>query len=518
MKCDETRPACLRCLRISDTTCKGYEYTAIPRHVAERRVLLPLSALRATPALSRGLESQDEAGAFRTYCEKVAPRLSYTNDEVWQRLLLQAGQENEFIRNAIFAIGSFSRRADSSRSPGEGYTGTDAAKSDKVALAQYGKFLEGTKKYIARTGRKEGRRLAMIACLLVVCIENMQYRPHNALVHAQQGLKLVEEISEDQSEQKSLSRRAAADTIEVELLQQFSRLDLQIVGCYDIQSRNVHRKLKGEGANLIREMPAAFSDIQEASEYLDLVMRRAFHFMAYTNLSHKAQFKFGLEDGTSHEMLCLSEDERRPHATPYVVQIEHEIYVSEIRRWDHAFERMLNQVLWNPNHPNTTRALMMKVHSITTSLSLADHLSTSELHWDKLMPEFKNLVYLCKKLLEHPAYVRGQFAFDMGLIYPLIIPTLNCRDRRLRREAIDLLSESPWREAHWDSSHAADVAKFVMQVEEEGVETDFIPEWARVKSFGIDIQMNTGIVRLSCLRGVGGAAVTVEGTMDWSDT
>jgi hypothetical protein len=106
----------------------------------------------------------------------------------------------------------------------------------------------------------------------------------------------------------------------------------------------------------------------------------------------------------------------------------------------------------------------------------------------------------------------------MGLIYPLIMPTLNCRDRKLRREAIDLLSETPWREAHWDSAHAADVAKFVMQVEEEGIETDYIPEWARVSSFEVDIQMSTGIVYLSCLRGVGEAAVTVEGTLDWSGT
>jgi hypothetical protein len=185
--------------------------------------------VKAAPVFHRGPDTQDEVGAFRSYCEKVAPRLSYYNDEVWQRLLLQAGQENEFIRNAIFAIGGFSRRASSSRASGEGYTGegytgTDAVKSDKAALAQYGKFLEGTKKYIARTGRKEGRRLAMIACLLVVCIENMQYRPHNALIHAQQGLKLVEEMSDDDTP----SSPSRTETIEVELMQQFSRLDLQI--------------------------------------------------------------------------------------------------------------------------------------------------------------------------------------------------------------------------------------------------------------------------------------------------
>jgi hypothetical protein len=383
-------------------------------------------------------------------------------------------------------------------------------KSDKAALAHYGKFLEGTKKYIARTGRKEGRRLAMIACLLVVCIENLCSRPHNALIHSQQGLKLVEEQGDDDT---SISPSTTA-TMEVELMQQFSRLDLQIAG-YDVQAKSVHRKLKGEGANSIREMPGTFKNVEQAGQYLDLVMRRSFHFMAHTNLTHKAQFKFGLEDGTWHSMLHLSE-EQYANTAPYIVQFEHEIYVSEVRRWDQAFESLFTEVLRNPNHPNATRALMMKVHSITTAVLLADHLSTSELHWDTLLPEMKSLVYFSKQLLEHPACVRGQFAFDMGLIYPLIMPTMNCRDRTLRREAIDLLEEIPWREAHWDSAHIADVAKFIMQVEEEGVETEYVPEWARVKSFEIDIHMNTGMVHLTCHRGVGESAVAVEGDLDWS--
>jgi hypothetical protein len=296
---------------------------------------------------------------------------------------------------------------------------------------------------------------------------------------------------------------------------EYFKLSKVIVGCYDVQAKNVHRKLKGDGATAIREMPATFRDVKQAGQYLDLVMRRAFHFMAYTNLVHKAQFKFGLEDGSSHSMLCVGE-ELYSNTAPYIVQVEHEIYLSEVRRWDQAFGSLFTDMLCNPNHPDATRALMMQVHSITTALSLADHLSTSELHWDALLPEMKSLVYLSKKLLENPGYVRGQFAFDMGLIYPLIMPTLNCRDRKLRREAIDLLEETPWREAHWDSAHCADVAKFIMQVEEEGIETEFIPEWARVRSFRIDIQMHTGRVHLTCLRGVGDSAATVEGDLDWS--
>ncbi|KAG9238755.1 hypothetical protein BJ875DRAFT_14408 [Amylocarpus encephaloides] len=515
VKCDEARPACLRCLRIGKDYCKGYEYTNISRHSAQKRILLPL-APQNDPIIQR-FNSQDELSSFRLYCEKVAPKLSFNTDSVWQKLLLQAGQENEFIRNAIFAIGGFSQRSrlSASRGSGEGYTGVDSVKFEKAALAQYGKFLEGTKRYISRTSKEEGRRVAMISCLLVICIENMQYRPHNALLHAQQGLKLVEEITDDDSDIRQVSN--APEAIEVELMQQFGRLDLQVVGCYDVQPKEVHYKLKNEGNIKIRNMPETFQNVDEACLYLDLVMRRTFHFMAYTNSDHKVQFNFGLEDDIFQKSFC-SREETDLLPAPHDVHVEQARYTAEVLRWNQAFEPLFADVLWNPHHPDSIRALMMKVHSLTTTLSLADHLKKSELQIDNFLPEMESLVYFSKKLLEHPHYVRGEFAFDMGLIYPLIIPTLNCRDRKLRREAIDLLAVKPWREAHWDSGHAADVARLVMQVEEEGVETDFIPEWARVRSFSIDIKMETGIAHLTCLRGVGDSAVRVKGVLDWSST
>lgn len=55
-----------------------------------------------------------------------------------------------------------------------------------------------------------------------------------------------------------------------------------------------------------------------------------------------------------------------------------------------------------------------------------------------------------------------------------------------------------------------------MQVEEEGVETDFIPEFARVRSLEMNCKMDTGMVQLICHRGFGDLAVRVECEMNWS--
>ena len=53
------------------------------------------------------------------------------------------------------------------------------------------------------------------------------------------------------------------------------------------------------------------------------------------------------------------------------------------------------------------------------------------------------------------------------------------------------------------STSAADVARFIIEVEEEGVEGNQIPEWARARITGIDVKGGERVARLQCIRGTG---------------
>ena len=52
------------------------------------------------------------------------------------------------------------------------------------------------------------------------------------------------------------------------------------------------------------------------------------------------------------------------------------------------------------------------------------------------------------------------------------------------------------------------VSKFLMQVEEEGIGGDFIPESARARLTGIEVNTEIGQARLRCVRGTGESAVS----------
>ena len=52
-----------------------------------------------------------------------------------------------------------------------------------------------------------------------------------------------------------------------------------------------------------------------------------------------------------------------------------------------------------------------------------------------------------------------------------------------------------------------------MECEEDGVETDYIPEWARGRLSGIDADLESHVMKLECIRGVGESATRIERTV-----
>ena len=227
--------------------------------------------------------------------EEAAPRLSFSNQSVWLHLLLQTAQNQPFIRHAITTIGALCR---SSRNLGlmndstlgiqnlphlfQGCTTpSDSKRSYQFALQQYDKFIAGAKEEISSDVRlydNHMRRTAMIVCLLVVCIETLQFRYTVAMRHSQDGLRLLQDYL-DTTPRREGQYGALPHPIEDELVLQFRRLDLQTLSWYGARTPVDHTKIKCEGVLKVRTMPEVFTNLGEGGSCLDIVMRRAYHFM-----------------------------------------------------------------------------------------------------------------------------------------------------------------------------------------------------------------------------------------------
>ncbi|CCU82634.1 hypothetical protein similar to C6 zinc finger domain-containing protein [Blumeria hordei DH14] len=528
-------PQWSRCLKYGIGYCDGYEAVTKSEASQNKRVfrlqpnIVPKPALRGDPVVEV-FGSQDEFTCFRTYCEEVAPRLSLSNQSMWQQLLLQAGQNYPFIRHAIIAMGALNRAL---QVVGMGiiqlrqrnYMEADVPKTDlsvrlsTFALEHYGKFLRGAKGQISMSTKEDEARKALITCILVVCIETMQYHHGNAIIHAQYGLRLMMEFTNrfvGPNQIDGLSSPVPS-VIEDELVQQFQRLELQVMATYDARTPEDHFKLKKEGALTLQNMPGAFLSIEQAKLYLDLIMRRAHHLMGTSAAyrpsydSHAGNTKRNPETNfTVPEMTYTTWAD----GVPDEYHIEQELYEAENRRWSKAFEPMFRMALANINHSKSIPILLMRIHSLNCTIRLGTQMASSELVFDKYLHQFEEVLKYSEILLNHPDGLRffgsGYLNMDIGLIFPLMTAGLSCRDRYLRRKSIRLLTSRSWREGQWGSTGSAIIAIWLMEVEENGVEGDFIPEWARAKLTAMVADFDNRTLHLCCIRGTGENATYIQ--------
>ncbi|KAG0651301.1 Aspercryptin biosynthesis cluster-specific transcription regulator atnN [Hyphodiscus hymeniophilus] len=546
VKCDESRPECKRCLTFGAGYCDGYEYGLLPKEQPEKKRLLfkeECQALvrRPAPQIDPSLEvfeNQLEYHCFRFYMEDAAPSLSFSNQSIWHHLLLQATQGQPFIRHAITTIGALCRSsknlgrknvwATSTHRLPQHFRGCAASSASRqsraFALQQYDKFLAGAKRQISTNPDMADvykRRTALIVCLLVVCIETLQFQYTVALRHAHDGLRLMQEYLDTVPGTGGYGTSSlSSHVIEDELVQQFKRLDLQTLSWFGARTPVDHTRFKCEGSLLLRSMPKEFANIEEARSYLDIVMRRTYHFMAYAlkgKVSFLAFHDTVLGDSDLDIKECWKNNPRANVSGSILdpvdgIHIEQEKHAAEIRRWSQAFQPLFHSALQNRDESQLLETFLLKIHSTSLTVRLAGILSSSELVYDGFKPEFKEIVSLSQAVLGHPnsekLFAAGSFSFDIGIIYPLLAVSYACRDRTLRREAISLLESKSWREAQWGSSPSMHVSKFLMAVEEDGIETDFIPEWARARLSSIEVNTETGQARVCCIRGTGESAVS----------
>lgn len=134
---------------------------------------------------------------------------------------------------------------------------------------------------------------------------------------------------------------------------------------------------------------------------------------------------------------------------------------------------------------------------MSSRFALSTTLSTDQLIYDDRIEEVSEIIRLAKILHSHPSS-KGEFAFDLGYIPQLYVMAIKCRDRHLRREAIQLLRSRSWREGVWDSNLAGSMAIALMAVEEEGLQGEFVPNEARVRGMKMKFDLQKREGHLTC--------------------
>lgn len=456
MKCDETRPGCDRCKKFG-RECDGYLSDLSSR----RGSLVPLKPRPSCvnvclPTFSIPGDEQ-ERRYYQLFCDRTASDLAgYYPTDFWKRIAVQESFSEPAIRHAIVALGALTKSLHESENQPFGMImppSNASVEHHEFALKQYNKAIVNLRQSLSKG--KPQIRTALVACLLFVCFENFHGDYEAAAKHMQCGLSLVDQW------QAQSSPGQIEELYNDEVFQMYARYNAQSfqhVGSASSLNPNPRLLyLENMGRKEV-SIPVIFTDVREARRYWDLCMERCIDYYK------------------------MSSPYRYDNDQPHWILEEADACATLLQQFEDAFWPILSQ----PGDESSidSGAVILYLCNKISAMYLQVSVVRGESHWDGFTQHFEEIIRRSAKVVERTRSMgpnqTGVFTFELGIIPPLHLAAMKCREPRLRRQAIALLLSTPRREGCWDGVLLGKVDAWIMQIEEEGMdEFGFIPDTSR---------------------------------------
>ncbi|KAF2787515.1 hypothetical protein K505DRAFT_257553 [Melanomma pulvis-pyrius CBS 109.77] len=468
VKCDEGRPACQRCIS-TGRVCDGYGIWGGGGNAYGDPQRLTIS--KSTQVIHRPLLSGiiDDKGYLEWFKCRTAIKIPGTfRSNFWSTLLPQASFSEPAVLHAVLALSSVHKRQ-TVNTDAQRLIRTNPDQQEQFGLRNYVKSIKaiGHLKPHCSIKDRASFRVALITCVVFVCLEFLRGHFETGLVHLRNGISILREMKILSNRNDAVARlKSRRDSTDDWIIEALSRLHLQVeLFQYTFEHPNPNLCLQGTWQNT----PASiFHSIFEGWQELERLLNGIIY------LTHQARRQAVPGCVSAKESLELLEHQQ--HIKESLVQW--------LATWE-AFEQS-----WGPASEERQKAyLVLHVfHSmgaimVNTCLHPRDEM-IFDYHTNQfifLIMQLAGLrdVHLIKTLPGHLMDM-SRSVVDFGWIPPLYITAVKCRVHRIRLQAIRLLESTSHREGIWDAKITACVARKVMEIEErdfyENEDTeDFFP-------------------------------------------
>ncbi|KAK4230908.1 transcriptional regulatory protein moc3, partial [Podospora fimiseda] len=454
VKCGEEKPFCTRCTK-TGRRCDGY---LDAKTMSQRRRRAGLGGHgvgepQAPLALLYEWASADERRAFHFFQHVTAPCLSGDLDGAfWRMLVLQICQSEPAVRHAVLAVSSLH----------EGMVQAtmmvpyqDPDHRHSFALFQYNRAIACL---LDQMRTVDARPLVpLLTCVLFVCIELMQSKDKESLIHLKQGREILNQLGHRVS-----MRNPEIDLIKQHLVPMYTRLSLTSL-MFGGDPVPIPAPLK-----TLTEVPMMFETIDEVRYTLYEFMDESLRF---AKKSHVAK----IQDVPQEDLRAFEN--------------EQDYLLRKLAKFNVAFS--LYQSAKSRDAPPGAIALI-QIHALTTYIWISTALSKHETVFDDYVDTFSAIIPLATEFLNtltappsHRDHQMGKppgamastsdtrrlqamFTFEMSTIAPLYFVAAKCRHPMIRRAALDLLRRTPGRRENlWRANVMAAIAEHTMRLEEK---------------------------------------------------
>ncbi|PQE28388.1 c6 zinc finger domain protein [Rutstroemia sp. NJR-2017a BBW] len=482
-----------------------------------------------------------EAQYFQVFRTHTASELSgFFDSEFWTRSVLQESHSEASIRHAVVALGALYKTLEkvtesppSSPQNSEQSSVDSAAKHWEFAWENYGKAITRMRQSM-ENGEVRSQRTILISSVLFTCFQSFVGDHKNAIRQVQVGLGVMEKQRRER--RRSFIQRED-DIVEEELGQMFTRLAVQAKS-YDMAFHFPDPYVIRLSTNSSIANPQSPSS---ASSPSDTSTTASFDSPVSESFSNVHEARLVL-DAICERTLRYNEELAGFYAVSNKILPAHIIsngygFGKSLEQWQINFEPLLKGRR-DRGKTNTERAGIIVLQMTCTMTRILVHTAfcPNEMGFDQFHDMFEEINELAKELIvdeelaiaqarcgeachvnyaspspsihhddDTYSHIKPSFALDSGIVPPLFVVATKCRDRKLRREAISLLTSSHRREGMWDSKLCAGVGKWVMEMEEEGLNPydlrtrgQVVPEGKRVMVTEITFNLEKRWATLRC--------------------
>ena len=461
VKCDELKPFCMRCTK-TGRRCDGY---LDAKTMSQRR-------RRSGPATGHAGEPQaplalfydwapsDERRAFHFFQHITAPCLSGDLDGAfWRVLVLQICQSEPAVRHAVLAVSSLHEgMVQATRTTTATMTTPYAHAEDRNAFALY-QYNRAIACLLDQMRTADARPLVpLLTCVLFVCIELMQSKDRESLLHLQQGRQLLNQLG-----RKPSTRNPEMDLIKQHLVPMYTRLSLTSL-MFGGEPVEIPMSLK-----TLTEVPMVFETIDQVRYALYDFMDACLRFAKKTHVAKLGEI---------------------PPDQMQAFEKEQDFLLRKLAKFNVAFS------LYRTTKPRDAPAgsiSLIQIHVHTTFIWVSTALSQHETVFDDYVDTFSTIIPLAAEYINslstpppsHEQQAAGRptgpapsaadtrrfaalFTFEMYIIAPLYFVASKCRHPIIRRAALDLLRRNPTRRENlWRANVMAAIAERTMRLEEK---------------------------------------------------
>ncbi|KAF8856196.1 hypothetical protein BDZ45DRAFT_594523 [Acephala macrosclerotiorum] len=492
VKCDETKPHCLRCHKFK-ISCDGYDLPSSnnTRHpsklrplVPQRKTLIPaarpLLPVYKQPASNR-FENEFEVRYFNSFRLEIAGHLGVCFDpDLWPRSFLQSSESSWPIRKGLIALGALDLTSQAGLSQiREGIKASNITDNYLFALQEYNRFILGMKKFM---GTQNGDlRTQLLASILIICFESYSGNAKGVETQVRTSVRLLEawkaEITRPWFHPLT---SPAPNIVEDELVHFFHRLDLEVMSQGDPLIQEEHWLLEDKGNDLIATMPKEFGSLSEARMWGNVLHRRTVHWL-------------NAHDDKGNADISIW-DRVAGNLSPYTLS-ELQNHKDDFELWMRAFDPLFKRSLRPEGRAGFTIHAIMRAHWLVLMLMFESVFRKDEICYDAFYEDFAEMLGISRALLDAEG---SNFTLRAHSIVILDMVAKKCRNSAMRREAIRLLADRPRREAFWDSVMAAKICAWIVEVEEEDMVDGYVPEEARVRKIGAKFDLERKEAELWC--------------------